>query len=376
MIAMLEQARRQHLVNLFSGRKLETKKLIAASSAATVASDAAGVASATAAAGTTAVAPGARSGARAAESEIKELLGGLFNLDTSILEEIAVEIGAEALTATVGALSEAAPFLGTTVSGTRAMVAWGKTARDAHRKRKVGKQADGVLPGDPAAAVAAVERLVARERNMNALIATRLTAQASVQATADALTIAEVGTAPVTFGGTAVLAAPTAMVGPAASVVGSSLALVHRLYLIGRDYNEKRKANKRLAQPSTLDASIFGVCPILGCYLLTCADTSQIINIPLDRMLTDPKFMDQVERMNKDKVQPLLVRASKLIIDHRFTLSGLESESEHGIRMISKGKLLRGDGMISDLKRAKARGIRDVKHAVRSAAKRAMRRNA
>lgn len=43
--------------------------------------------------------------------------------------------------------------------------------------------------------------------------------------------------------------------------------------------SDMRAGNKRLAAPSTLNLTVFKECPILGCYLLTCADTSAVANM-------------------------------------------------------------------------------------------------
>jgi hypothetical protein len=49
-----------------------------------------------------------------------------------------------------------------------------------------------------------------------------------------------------------------------------------KLFAIGVDIKDMRAGNRRLASPDTLDATVFQDCPILGCYLLTCADTSSV----------------------------------------------------------------------------------------------------
>ena len=73
-----------------------------------------------------------------------------------------------------------------------------------------------------------------------------------------------------------------------------------------------------------LDASVFGECPILGCYLLTCSDTSSVINM----FIADiglPGWMDRVETLKKKKMDPMLKIAKTAIKSSRLQLEGLQS---------------------------------------------------
>jgi hypothetical protein len=86
-----------------------------------------------------------------------------------------------------------------------------------------------------------------------------------------------------------------------------------------------RAGNKRLATPDTLDLTVFNDCPILGCYLLTCADTSAVANM----FVADiglPGWMKRVEDMKKKQMDPLLKIATKNITSSRLQLEGLSSD--------------------------------------------------
>ena len=69
---------------------------------------------------------------------------------------------------------------------------------------------------------------------------------------------------------------------------------------------------------------MFAECPILGCYLLTCADTSSVANMFIGDIGL-PGWMDNVEKMKKDKMDPLLKIASKAIDKSSLQLDGLQT---------------------------------------------------
>jgi hypothetical protein len=91
---------------------------------------------------------------------------------------------------------------------------------------------------------------------------------------------------------------------------------------IGGDIKYMKKGNRRLADPGTIDLTIFDVCPILGCYLLVCSTDSNIVNI----FVADiglPGWMDKVETIKKKKLDPMRKICNELIFDSRLTLTGL-----------------------------------------------------
>jgi len=95
-----------------------------------------------------------------------------------------------------------------------------------------------------------------------------------------------------------------------------------QLYGLGLDIKDMRAGNKRLAAPNSLDLMVFNECPILGCYLLTCADTSAVANM----FIADiglPGWMDKVELMKKRQMDPMLKIATRNIGSSRLQLEGL-----------------------------------------------------
>jgi hypothetical protein len=111
-----------------------------------------------------------------------------------------------------------------------------------------------------------------------------------------------------------------AALGTANALAGLGL----KLFSLGVDIKDLRAGNKRLERPDTIDHTIFGECPILGCYLITCADTSSVANLFIGDIGL-PGWMDKVEKMKKDKMDPLLKVASKAIDKSNLQLDGLQS---------------------------------------------------
>lgn len=107
--------------------------------------------------------------------------------------------------------------------------------------------------------------------------------------------------------------------------VASALAsLGLKLAALGVDIRDMWAGNRRLAKPDTLDLTVFEECPILGCYLLICADTSQVINFFLPEFGL-PGWTQRLEEVKRKKMDPLLGIAATAIRDSRLQLDGLSS---------------------------------------------------
>jgi len=135
-------------------------------------------------------------------------------------------------------------------------------------------------------------------------------------------------------------AAATAAIGLANTLASNGLELAS----LGVDIKDLRAGNKRLAKPDSLDMTVFEDCPILGCYLLTCADTSSVANF----FVADiglPGWMDKVEQMKKNQMDPMLKIATKDIESSRLQLEGLSTNkgthSKKGFFAGIKSKALR-----------------------------------
>jgi hypothetical protein len=202
-------------------------------------------------------------------------------------------------------IAEVTPFIGILKSGAKAVMAGKAVVQDGRALYKSRIQKTGFRAGDPLAAAEAVIVLIKRDLAK------------------DSVNLAKHSTA--TGGKIAGLAldagtATTATIGLCNAVATLGL----ELFALGLEIKEMRAGNKRLANPATLDLTVFADCPILGCYLLTCADTSTVANFFIADMGL-PGWMDKIEQIKKKKMEPMLSLATKDIEKSRLQLSGLQS---------------------------------------------------
>lgn len=211
----------------------------------------------------------------------------------------------EAITAQVvnDIVAEIVPVLGILVSGGKLAKAAVDVVKAGHDLYKFEDYASGIRSGDPMAAAMAVKTLIERDLVRHSV---KLAQQTAATALKIAGTLGDGGTA------------TTAAVGLANAL--ASLGL--ELYALGIAIKEMRAGNKRLATPETLDLTVFDECPILGCYLLTCADTSAVVNFFINDM-GQSGWMAKVEELKKTKMDPLVKIAKKNIGASKIQLTGL-----------------------------------------------------
>ena len=222
--------------------------------------------------------------------------------DVPGLDAVAEAIGAEALENLV---AEVIPFVGIINSGRKLAQATVRVVDDAHSLYKTAEWTEGALPGDPVAACKAVKNLIQRDLGKHSI-------QMAQQAAATGGKIAGI----LGDGGTGT----TVAIG----IANAAASLGLQLFYLGLDIKDMRAGNARLAKPNSLDSTVFSKCPILGCYLLTCTDTSNIVNLLVDD-IGGPGWMDRVETMKRTQLDPLLKIATSNITSSRLQLEGLSS---------------------------------------------------
>lgn len=212
-------------------------------------------------------------------------------------------IGGEAMAELV---AEVTPVLGVLYSGGKLAKAAKTVAEDGYHLYKSSGYKQGFLRGDPYAAAEAVQDIIRRDLAKNSV---KLARQATATGMKIAGLFADLGTA------------TTVGVGVANTLAGLGLELAS----LGIDLKDLRAGNKRLATPDALDLTVFSECPVLGCYLITCADTSSVANF----FVADiglPGWMDKVEAMKKKQMDPMLKIATKAIESSRIQLEGLSAD--------------------------------------------------
>lgn len=222
--------------------------------------------------------------------------------DVDGIEDIIQAISMEAF----GTLMrEVTPYFGVLSSGYSAGKAGKHVVKDGMHLYKFESYKTGFLGGDPVAAAEAVHGIIKRDLARHSIDFAR---QSAACGTKIAGLFGDLGTA------------STAAIGLANAIAGLGL----ELYALGIEIKTMKAGNKRLAQPNTLDLTVFEDCPLLGCYMLTCADTSSVANF----FVADiglPGWMDKVETLKKKKMDPLLKIAGKDIEKSRLQLEGLSS---------------------------------------------------
>jgi hypothetical protein len=222
--------------------------------------------------------------------------------DIDNIVDIGAAIGSEALAELI---AEITPIIGILFSGKKLVQATKAVVEDGYNLYKQSYRREGFRVGDPLAAADAIKIIIERDLTRHSIDLARQTAATGAKI---AGCFADLGTA------------TTVGIGIANALAGLGL----KLFALGLDIKDMRAGNKRLLTPDTLDATIFGECPILGCYLLTCADTSSVVNM----FIADiglPGWMDKVEKLKKDKMDPLLAVSKKAISTSHLQLEGLRS---------------------------------------------------
>jgi len=296
----LAKARRQLVVNMFGGTKLKFGSASMLSSGKSLLSSGKKLKS-----GVDKLAKGGSTASKVASVPgMKEAFENFMVecADVENIHDVIEAIGGEVLHELV---SEVTPYLGVVTSTVKLAKAGKAVAQDGYNLYKSDEYKNGFRMGDPSAAAEAIQAIIKRDL-----------AQHSVKLGQQTVaTGAKIGGLFADFG-----TATTAAIGVANTL--ASLGL--QLFSLGLDIKDMRAGNKRLAAPNTLDLTVFGECPILGCYLLTCADTSAVANM----FVADiglPGWMDKVELMKKKQMDPLLKIANKNIMGSHLQLEGLSS---------------------------------------------------
>jgi hypothetical protein len=300
-MGVLANARRQMMVNMFTGTKLKFGSKGVLSSGKSLVSSGKKLKS-----GVTTLAKGGKTASKAATVPgMKEAFENFIAecADVDGIHDVIEAIGGEALHELV---SEVTPYLGVVTSSVKLAKAGKAVVEDGYHLYKSDDYKRGFRMGDPYAAAEAIQIIIKRDL-----------AQHSVKlAQQTAATGAKIGGLFADFG-----TATTAAIGVANTLASIGL----QLFSLGLDIKDLRAGNKRLITPDTLDLTVFNDCPILGCYLLTCADTSAVANM----FVADiglPGWMNRVEEMKKKQMDPLLKIATKNITSSRLQLEGLSSD--------------------------------------------------
>ena len=297
----LARARQEHLHTLFTGAKVVYGKASAAGAAKSVVSAGGKVYSQTKTlidVGKAATKAASAGGLRAHAQQLivdavgVESLGDLIDVITNEAVEHLVK--------------EMMPYVGIIFSSYKAGMAWKQVIQQARTELEWDAYTTAVLPGDPLRACEAVRTIL--RRNI-----ARDTVQATIQTTAVATKIAGLAG---DFGS----GATTAGIGLASGLASLAVELTQ----LGIDITEMRAGNKRLAKPATIDKTIFAECPLVGSYFVAHSPASMVLNF----FIADiglPGWMDKIELVKKEGLDPLVETAEQQIERSRITITGIQS---------------------------------------------------
>lgn len=283
---------------------------------------------------------GALSTFKTAAGQVKDAAGGVAqsNLSEQVQGCLISLFGDATASEVQGALGpvfneflvNVTPFVGTIKSGGQAIIKWGQAAKGLYSRHQFGEARGSFAPGDPAAAFDAILEIQTREIRTYATSASIYTVSAAAKA---AFTAADFG----------------AISGPVLGAAETLALLVQKIYLFAREWNEMKAANALLVR-GECDFNLFKTCPLLGCYLIACSNSSHVIDIAVgDYGRAGWKF--EVEAMAK-KAQPVFEKARSVIQDSRYEIVGLRGTKGTVVNRnattlgVPTGKL---DGLIHDV---------------------------
>lgn len=298
--AAIAKARRQMTVNMFNGTKLKFGSKSAVSAGKDVLSAGKDVYSTVKSAATGATKAATAVNFSAVHDSVSTFITNCADVEN--IQEIADVITSEA---TKNLIAEVTPVLGVVTSSAKLVKAGVQVAEDGYNLYKSDEYRKGFLSGDPCSAADAVIIIIKRDLAVHSI---DLGQQTVATAGKIAGILGDLGTASnIAIGLTSALA---------------TLGL--KLYVLGQEIADMRAGNKRLEKPDDLDLTVFKECPILGCYLLTCSDSSTVGNF----FIADiglPNWQTRFEEMKKTRMDPMLKIATKAIKESRLQLEGLSS---------------------------------------------------
>ena len=236
------------------------------------------------------------------QAKLTELVQKFFEVDNlSLLGPLASMV----MSVVAECSASAAPVIGHIKDGVGAINDWIDVGLGCYHKSSISRCSYTIELGAPAAAFAALEKLLRDEVEHSAISAGISTTSFVVKT---GLVFADGG----------------AISGPVTGAVSALAQIAHTLYLLGMEYRATKDANKALAA-GKLDITLFETYPLMGCYLLNCATLSDIIPI---KCFATPGWMDYIEKMKKGSIDNILKQSEALIDKSPWEIKGMPKRPE------------------------------------------------
>ncbi len=229
----------------------------------------------------------------------QDFIGGSAGVDVKDLE------AALGLQAKKELMAEITPVVGLLTSAGNLAKAIKAVKDDSQNLYRFNSYKSGFMTGDAQKAAEAVKSVIERDLAMHSVDLARESVATGAKI-AGLFTVVGTGA--------------TAGIGLANTLAKLGLKLAR----LGMDIKQMNAGNARLKTPQTLDMTVFEDSPVLGCYLLTCADTSSVAQF----FIADiglPGWMERVEKLKREKMDPLLKIATKELVSSPLQLEGLSS---------------------------------------------------
>lgn len=240
---------------------------------------------------------------------VEKMLGDLLDGETltAILPDLTETFVGEMVSSMV-------PFVAQIKSGGAAVVAIGTAAKAKYTE--IGARAHGyaIETGDPEAAFASLQKCLERDVKQKAIGATIQTADFGTR----------LGTTFVDGG---------LLSGPVTGAVTAFAKLAQQIFQVGRDYKEAQQANALLADHNNLDMRLFKTAPVLGCYMLLCSSTSDILNLSSVGFARTWDWKSEAEEIIRKHIWPTQELAAELIKDARWEIPDLASRASVDSRL-------------------------------------------
>lgn len=253
-------------------------------------------------------ATGANAAKAALQPEVTKAVNEMFGTQIATLRDFAAQAVAETGTAAVlQAVDQVAsmlPIISLVADGGKMLAYWGMAIYKGYNQYETSRHGFAIASGDPAAAFAAVQTLLARET-------ANQVAKASITSAA--------------FAANTALHAAKGAGAVLAPAVGAAKAAANAARVIAKfaiEFRETVMVNKLLKNPELLDLQAFKTCPLLGAYMLVCSDTSDLVAMLFDEF-GQAGWMEDIESLLKKHIHPVQDRAADLVQSSPFVISGV-----------------------------------------------------
>ncbi|HQT90073.1 MAG TPA: hypothetical protein PK677_16295 [Acidiphilium sp.] len=266
-------------------------------------------------AGTATVAAG-KSGADAAANaafgsqiaEIRQALSNLFGEPVQAIEafltSLLAECGLSELASVAAHIADMLPFISLVSGGVKALIASGQAVYSAYQQAAFALHGFAIEAGAPAAAFKAVQTLLARQTK-------DAVAKLAIEGTTLAVNAALHGAK----GAGSVLA-------PVVKSASATANAIRVITMFAIQIRETLIIRRLLKNPANLNLKMFGKAPLLGAYMLVGSNTSDLTAL-LFESFGHSGWQDEMEKLIKKEIHPVLDQCAKLIQSSPFIITGI-----------------------------------------------------